>query len=122
MELVDVVDFEGSYTGEVVSREEAQKRGLGHWEVIIVIVNDKKQILLQKRSANKKYFPNKWALCSGLVISKESIDQAAIRELKEEIGVSFSLNDLNILNNNSNLTRFYYVECNKNEDSDVNPK
>lgn len=116
MELVDVVDINSNYTGEVVTREEAQKRKLGHWEVIIIIINDKRQVLLQKRSANKKYYPNKWALCSGLVISKESVDEAAIRELKEEIGVDFSFNDLNVLDSNLNLTRFYYVKCNESED------
>ena len=115
MELLDIVDENGNYTGEIVERKKAQGLGLLHWEVIIIVVNDRKQILLQKRSANKKYFPNKWALCSGLVISGESCDEAAVRELKEELGVEFQISDLNLLEGNLNLTRFYYVITNYDE-------
>ena len=115
MELLDIVDKNGAFTGEIVERKKAQELGLLHWEVIIVVINEKKQILLQKRSANKKYFPNKWALCSGLVISGESCDEAAVRELKEELGVEFQISDLHLLEGNLNLTRFYYVITNYDE-------
>ena len=115
MELLDMVDKNGAFTGEIVERKKAQELGLLHWEVIIVVVNEKKQILLQKRSANKKHFPNKWALCSGLVISRESCDEAAVRELKEELGVEFQISDLHLLEGNLNLTRFYYVITNYDE-------
>ena len=115
MELIDVVDENGNYTGEVVERKKAHELGLGHWEVIIVVVNEKNELLLQKRSENKKYYPNKWSLCSGLVISGESVAEGAIRELKEELGVAFSIDDLNVLAENLDLTRFYYVICNKDE-------
>lgn len=115
MELLDIVDKNGAFSGEIVERKKAQELGLLHWEVIIVVVNEKKQILLQKRSANKKHFPNKWALCSGLVISGESCDEAAVRELKEELGVEFQISDLHLLEENLNLTRFYYVITNYDE-------
>lgn len=115
MELLDIVDKNGAFTGEIVERKKAQELGLLHWEVIIVVINEKKQILLQKRSANKKHFPNKWALCSGLVISGESCDEAAVRELKEELGVEFQISDLHLLEGNLNLTRFYYVITNYDE-------
>ena len=115
MELLDVVDKNGNYTGEIVERKKAQELGLLHWEVIIIVVNEKKKILLQKRSANKKFFPNKWALCSGLVISGESCEDAAVRELKEELGVDFQISDLHLLEENLNLTRFYYVITNYDE-------
>ena len=115
MELLDIVDKNGAFTGEIVERKKAQELGLLHWEVIIVVINEKKQILFQKRSANKKHFPNKWALCSGLVISGESCDEAAVRELKEELGVEFQISDLNLLEGNLNLTRFYYVITNYDE-------
>ena len=115
MELLDIVDKNGAFTGEIVERKKAQELGLLHWEVIIVVINEKKQILFQKRSANKKHFPNKWALCSGLVISGESCDEAAVRELKEELGVEFQISDLHLLEENLNLTRFYYVITNYDE-------
>ena len=119
MELIDVVDEKGNYTGQTMERSEVQRLKLPYWEVIMLVVNDKKQVLLQKRSSTKKFYPNKWALCSGLVVAGESIDEAAIRELEEEIGVRFSIDQLKILEENLNLTRFYYVVCNKEEDEFV---
>ena len=82
---------------------------------------DKKQVLLQKRAATKRFNPNKWGLCAGHVDSGESIDDTALREVEEEIGLKLSLNDLHILEkmevkkseSNSHLTRIYYVVCNK---------
>ena len=56
MELLDIVDENGNYTGEIIDRKQAQELGLLHWEVIVIVVNEKKQILLQKRSATKKVF------------------------------------------------------------------
>lgn len=115
MELLDIVDEKGNYTGEVVERSVADKLNLLHYEVIFIPVNDKKQILLQKRSKNKKYYPDKLAFCSGLVISKETLEDAVIRESKEELGIIVDKNDLKILEENVNMTRFYYFYCNKKE-------
>ena len=116
MELLDIVDEKGNYTGEIVERNKAEDLKLLHWVVTIFIVNSKGQILLQKRNADKKYFPNMWALCSGLVISGETCEEAAMRELKEEVGLGISIDSLNILDKNVNLTRFYYVLCDWDED------
>ena len=116
IELLDIVDVNGNKTGQIVERKKAQKDKLLHWEVVIFIINNKKQILLQKRSKNKKYYPNMWTLTSGLVKSKEEIEDAAIRELKEELGLIITKKELYILDENINLTRYYYVKTNKNEE------
>ncbi len=50
-----------------------------------------------------------------MVISGESCDEAAVRELKEELGVEFQISDLHLLEGNLNLTRFYYVITNYDE-------
>ena len=121
MELLDIVDEYGNFTGEVMEREKVHDLNLLHYEVAIFIINDKKQILLQKRAATKRFNPNMWGLCAGHVESGESIDIAALREVEEEIGVKLSLNDLKILEkmevkkreSNSHLTRMYYVVCNQ---------
>lgn len=60
MELIDIVDENGNFTGQVMDKEEAHDKNLLHNEVAVFIINDNKQVLLQKRSANKRFNPNKW--------------------------------------------------------------
>ena len=86
-------------------------------------MNDNKELLLQKRSPNKRFSPNKWGLCAGHVDSGETPDSTALREIKEELGIKLSPGDLRILEerdvlkleSNSRLTRMYYVIYNKND-------
>ena len=124
MELIEIVDENGNYTGQVMDKEEAHDKNLLHNEVGIFIINDKKEILLQKRSANKRFNPNKWGLCAGHVDAYETIEEAALREIKEEVGLDVSIEELipygekevTIKDSNSHITYFYYVKCNKKED------
>ncbi len=96
-----------------------------HNEVATFIINDKWQVLLQKRSANKRYNPNKWALCAGHVDADEKLEAAALREIEEEVGVSvpldelkpFSERELTLADSNSHITYFYYVKLNLPEES-----
>lgn len=123
MELIEIVDKNGNFTGQVMDKEEAHDKNLLHNEVAVFIINDKKQVLLQKRSANKKFNPNKWALCAGHVDAGESLESAALRELKEEVGIDIAINDLKpfvereftIRDSNSHITYFYYTKSNLNE-------
>ena len=58
-EYFDVLSSNGEYTNEVASREECHKKGLYHKAVVVFILNeDNTKILLQKRSAHKKLWPN----------------------------------------------------------------
>ena len=41
-ELLDVLDEDGIFTGEVLSRDEIHKRGLWHRAIVVAIVNEKK--------------------------------------------------------------------------------
>ena len=54
MEYIDVVDENNNFTGEVVGKNIVHEKGLFYREVIGIIVNNKNEILLQKRSTNKK--------------------------------------------------------------------
>ncbi len=54
------------------------------------IMNDKNEFLIQKRSANKKIYPNKWSQTGGAVDSGETSLQGAIREVKEELGIDIN--------------------------------
>lgn len=123
MELIEIVDEKGNFTGQIMDKEEAHDKNLLHNEVAIFIINDKRQVLLQKRSANKRFNPNKWALCAGHVDKGETLEVAALREIKEEIGIDININNLiafgerefSIKPSNSHITYFYYIKSNLNE-------
>ena len=89
-------------------------------EVVMYIINDKNQILLQKRSAIKRHHPNKWCLCAGHVENFDnSFIEAAIREIKEELGVDVKKEKLKFLGmreDKLHVTYFYYITINKNKD------
>ena len=124
MELIEIVDENGDFTGQIMDKEEAHDKNLLHNEVGIFIINDDGKVLLQKRSANKRFAPNKWGLCAGHVDAYETLEDAAIREIKEEVGLDVSYEELipygereiTISDSNSHITYFYYVKCNKKED------
>lgn len=98
MEEIDVLDENGNKTGEVVSREEVHKLGLWHKCVHIWIVNSKGEVLLQKRSSEKKTNPNKWTTAtSGHLSAGDSSIEGAIRELGEEIGLQAKAEELQYL-------------------------
>ena len=120
-ELVEIVDELGISTGLVIDKEEAHDKNLLHKEVSLFIINSKKEILLEKRSPNKRFAPNKWGLCAGHVQAYEDIDAAMIRELKEELGVSANKKDLHYFltllkkrTENSNISYDYYMHLDKN--------
>lgn len=98
MEKIDVLDENGNQTGEVMTREEVHRLGLWHKCVHIWIVNGKREVLLQKRSAQKIMSPNKWTTAtSGHLSAGDYNVQGAIRELSEEIGLRANENELKYL-------------------------
>ena len=97
MEYLDIVDEYGNKTGEILDRETAHDLNKLHWEVTVYVVNKNGQLLLEKRSASKRYSPNKWAPCAGHVMSGEEVDVAACRELKEELNLEIKPEDLHFI-------------------------
>lgn len=58
--------------------------------VYIFIINDKKEILIQRKREDHSEL-NRWEIPSGHVSSEESYKEAAKRELKEETGIMVPL-------------------------------
>lgn len=58
----------------------------------IIVVNDKKEILLQKRADR-----NQWGLPGGLQELGETFEEVAVRELKEETGLQTTIQDLKLI-------------------------
>lgn len=87
-ELIDVLDENGVYTGEVLPRNEIHKKGLWHRAIVVAIINDNNQILIQQRSANKEKNPNMWDISvAGHISSGQDSLSAAAREINEEVCV-----------------------------------
>jgi len=93
-ELVDVVDEHDNVVGQT-TRKDAQQKGTRHRGVAVMIVNDNGDLLVQKRGMNQKLAPGVFDTSSaGGVSAGESYEEAAVRELKEELGIAIPLIDI----------------------------
>ena len=95
MEYIDIFDENNNPIGEVKEKTQGHEDGNFHRTAHIWIMNDKKELLIQKRSATKKSHPNCWDISgAGHIRAGESVIDGAIRELKEELGVEVEEKDL----------------------------
>ena len=122
MEYVDIFDKNNNATGEIKEKTRAHEDGNFHRTAHIWIINDKKELLLQKRSATKKSHPNCWDISgAGHIRAGESIINGAIRELKEELGVVATEEDFEYIATiksiknpkNMEFQYVYLLKCNK---------
>lgn len=95
MEYIDIFDENNNPTGEIKEKGQAHEDGNFHRTAHVWIINDKNELLLQKRSASKKSHPNCWDISgAGHIRAGETVTEGAIRELKEELGVIAKENEL----------------------------
>lgn len=88
-EYLDVLNNKGAKTGEMVSYDEAHERGVTHRSVHVWFLNSRNELLLQKRSANKKAYPNLWDIsAAGHISAGQTSLEAAKRETEEELGLT----------------------------------
>ena len=87
-EMVDIVDRNDRVLYQC-SRAEMRKSVLRHRAVFIAVISSSGQILIHQRSMDKDLWPGWWDLAvGGVVASGETYDDAARRELDEEVGIS----------------------------------
>jgi len=55
-----------------------------------LIINAKNEILITKRSKHDNYFPSHWDLPGGSVDMGETVEEAMVREVNEEIGITIT--------------------------------
>ncbi len=97
-ELLDILNEDGTKTGECATKAEIYKHGYWHRTVHIWVINDQQELLMQKRNPFKKTFANLWAIsAAGHVLSGESSLESGIRELKEELDITTSPENLEYL-------------------------
>ena len=75
---------------ELIVRSTVQPKNTFILSTHVVIINSKKQMLLQKRSADKKVYPLLYDITLGAgVKAGETSNQAVTREIHEELGLNF---------------------------------
>ena len=86
-ELWDVYDRERNLTGRFHRRGEPLQQGDYHMVIHVWLQNSKGQFLITKRSPNKG-FPNMWECTGGSALAGDDSLSAAMREVKEETGLT----------------------------------
>lgn len=87
-EYLDILDENGNKTGKVRTYNESHEKGFIHSAVHVWILNNKNEILIQKRSSNMRFYPGHWDVsASGHVSASETSLEAARKEVKEELGL-----------------------------------
>ena len=87
-EIFDVVNERDEVIGRA-PRREVHRTGLKHRAVHVLVFNSRGELFLQKRSMKKDTFPGAWdSSASGHLDTGEDYDACALREVREELGVS----------------------------------
>ena len=119
MELLDVYDDNGNITGEYVERGPKTKELEPHKHIAICVIfieNSKHQFLIQKTSEEKD---SVFASTGGHVDKGETPSNSIIREVKEELGIDISndnVESLGFVRYERPLWYLYYL----NKDIDIN--
>jgi 8-oxo-dGTP pyrophosphatase MutT (NUDIX family) len=96
-ELWDLYDKDRNLTGETHLRGVPLPDGYYHLGVHVWIKNSEGQYLISQRSSTRPTYPFMWECVGGSVLKGENSLQGAIREVKEEVGLSLDYNDAKLL-------------------------
>ena len=88
MELWDLYTKDRELTGLEVIRGETIPDSYYHLVVHVWIRNSKGEYLISQRSADRPTFPLLWECVGGSVLKGETSLEGALRETKEEVGVT----------------------------------
>jgi len=103
-EILEIVDHEDRVVG-TERRGIIHARGLMHRSAQVLLFNSTGELFLQKRSINKDEFPGLWdSSAAGHLAPGESYRQCALRELREELGISHA----------GTLTRLFKIPASMN--------
>lgn len=89
MEFWDLYNDKREKTGRIHERGKAIPEGYYHLCVSVWLVNRKGEFLLSQRHPDKEY-PLCWECTGGSVLAGESSLDGALREVKEELGITLA--------------------------------
>jgi isopentenyl-diphosphate delta-isomerase type 1 len=97
-EWFDALDESGNVTGNTCSRSEAHKKGIWHRTAHVWLLNNRGELLIQRRSLTKDSHPGQWDIsCAGHCAAGDNTLNTARRELAEELGLAVVELDLHYL-------------------------
>lgn len=108
MEFVDVYNDRHEKLGYSKDRKTLEK-GENRLSCFIWVINDKDEILLQQRTANTKKMPNMWGTTAGGAQAGDSSLSGAIRELKEELGIEVTKDEMIFIGSYKRINDFVEV-------------
>ncbi|WP_026675320.1 NUDIX hydrolase [Alkalihalobacterium bogoriense] len=92
MEIWDIYDKNRTLTGKTMKRGEPFEKDEYHLVIHVCLFNEKGEMLIQQRQPFKSGWPNMWDITvGGSALSGETSQQAAEREVLEEIGYAIDL-------------------------------
>lgn len=119
MELVDVYDKHNNFVRTQL-RFGTKSYNEFNKTVHAYIINDKNELLIQKRSDNKRENPGKWEAVGGAVAPDEDSLTAITREIKEEINKDVDTDDIEYIGTvryPGYIADVYVLTCNDSIDS-----
>lgn len=95
--------------------------------IAVIVLNTENKFVILKRSSDKKVHANLWNLPSGGIESGESLEDAGIREVYEEIGLKIDIVKTGTsiiikINDDFNLNINYLLAKAENTEVKLNPE
>ena len=88
-ELFEIVNENNEVIGTALRSECHGNPNLCHRTAHVIVLNNNGDMLLQKRAVSKDIQPGKWdTAVGGHLALGETFEQAAVREMNEELGIS----------------------------------
>ena len=95
MELIDVLNQDGSPAGTTKPKPDVHRDGDWHRSVHIWIITSGGRFLVQRRALTKENHPGQWDVsCAGHIAAGETAIDSAIREAREELGIELTPGEL----------------------------
>lgn len=111
LEMYDNNLIKGEKLDEITNKILSSPKSLKtYYSNLIVVFDDK--LLLLKRGDKDSFEPNKWCLPGGKVEVGETTNEGAVRETKEETGLTFDSNDITYMdefNDKDNVLLYYLI-------------
>lgn len=107
MEFFDVVDINKNKINKVLPRGATLNSDEYNVGVEVWITNSNCELLLTQRSSLKSH-PLQWECPGGFLIAGETSEEAAVREIHEEIGLDISLQELKYIR--TTLYKYQFID------------